>query len=50
MGLFIHPFAGMPGPQRAGLSYWGLKFCFAMLLNTTLGNYLPALHLLALLL
>lgn len=42
--LFIHSFVRMPGPWRAGLSYWALKLCLGMLLNRTLGNYLTALH------
>lgn len=43
--LFIHSFVRMPGPWRAGLSYWALKLCLGMLLNRTLGNYLTALHI-----
>lgn len=42
--LFTHSFVRMPGPWRAGLSYWALKLCLGMLLNRTLGNYLTALH------
>lgn len=38
--LFIHSFVRMPGPWRAGLSYWASRLCLGMLLNRTLGSYL----------
>ena len=38
--LFTHSFVRMPGPWRAGLSYWASRLCLGMLLNRTLGSYL----------